>query len=480
MSEIRSATVPLAWSKAALFMAGAVACFHLAYLHNFPPLIIVYVICLTQLARMATTRRAYYAGLITGFLCVGPQLTCFWKIFGPAAVALYYILGFWIGIFTATSSAALRRFGPVKTMILVPFLWMGLEYFRSELYYLRFSWMNVGYAFSGDWLGLHFVGMYGMGFLAALCAALFLGGRKIAYAGIGFAVFLFITIMPPDKPYRSDSKLHIAGVQMEFPPEADVPRALDKLLVDHPDADVLVLSEYTLDGPVPDSLKNWCRNHQRYLVIGGKDPAPKNNFYDTAFVVGTNGEIIFRQGKSVPIQFFKDGLPAPKQELWNSPWGKIGFCVCYDLSYTRVIDRLVKMGAQMIIVPTMDVVDWGVRQHELHALVAPVRATEYGIPIFRVASSGISQAVDSHGVPVATAPFAGEGRQIFATLDPADHASRPIDRYIAPPAVGITGILLVLLCFTKPKQNAAPVSTSEQPKELSFATSNQKDISTAS
>jgi len=483
MSDTRRATVPLTWPRAAIFIAAAVVCFHLAY---WPPhaalhfLIIGYVICLTQLSRMPTTRRAYYAGLITGVLCVAPQLVCFWKIFGPAAVALWYILGFWIGIFTATTSAALRRFGPVKTVVLIPFFWMGLEYFRSELYYLKFSWMNVGYAFSGDWLGPHFVGMYGLGFLAALCAALFLPGRKFSYAGLALVFLFSFATFPPDKPYRTDSKLHIAGVQMEFPPEADIPRALDKLLADefHAQADILVLSEYTLDGPVPDSLKNWCRKHQRYLVVGGKDPAPKNNFYDTAFVIGTNGDIVFRQGKSVPIQFFKDGLPAPKQELWNSPWGKIGFCVCYDLSYTRVIDRLVKMGAQMIIVPTMDVVDWGERQHELHALVAPMRATEYGIPIFRVASSGISQAVDSHGVTVAQAPFAGEGSPIFATLDPADHGSIPMDRYLAPVAVGITGIFLLLLCFTKPKPNTAELSTEAQ--AVAATPLKQKDLSTAS
>lgn len=487
MSDIRSATVPLTWPKAVLFIIGAVACFHLAYLHNNAnPLIVVYVICLTQLSRLPTTRQAFYAGLITGFLCVAPQLTCFWKIFGPAAIALWYILGFWIGIFTATTSAALRRFGPVKTMILVPFFWMGFEYFRSELYYLKFSWMNVGYAFSHTWLGLHFIGMYGLGFLAALCAAFFLAGRKFSYVGIGFFILLLSATLPPDKPYRTDSKIHIAGVQMEFPPEADIPHALDTLLAEHPNADILVLSEYTLmssdyiGGPVPATIKNWCRKNQRYLVIGGKDPGPKNNFYDTAFVVGTNGEIVFRQGKSVPIQFFKDGLPAPRQDVWDSPWGKIGFCVCYDLSYTRVIDGLVKKGAQMIIVPTMDVIDWGKRQHELHALVAPVRAAEYGIPIFRLASSGISQAVDSHGVTVATAPFAGEGSYLFATLDPADHASIPVDRYLAPVAVGITGILLVLLCFTKPKSNAAQVSTGESSKELSTAPPNQKDLSAAS
>ena len=95
---------------------------------------------------------------------------------------------------------------------------------------------------------------------------------------------------------------------MEFPGEHDIPAALDGALTKHPDADIFVLSEYTLDGLVPDALKNWCRAHQRYLVVGGKDPAPKNNFYDTAFVVSPEGEIVFQQAKSVPIQFFKDGL----------------------------------------------------------------------------------------------------------------------------------------------------------------------------
>ncbi len=459
MNAARSLPSPLNWQKAALFIVVAVACFHIAYLHEAWPFMLVYVICLVQLARLGTTRRAYYAGLITGVLCVAPQLTCFWKIFGPAAIALWYLLGFWIGAFTSMTSAALRRFGSIRTALLIPFLWMGLEYFRSELYYLKFSWMNVGYAFSGSWVGLHLFGMYGMGFLAAICATFFLLGRKFLPVGIGCALLLFITILPADKPYRTDTKLHIAGVQMEFPVEADIPRALDTLLAEHPNADILVLSEYTLlsteynnRSPVPEALRNWCRTNHRYLVVGGKDPAPINNFYDTAFVVGPDGEIVFRQGKSVPIQFFKDGLPAPKQELWNSPWGKIGFCVCYDLSYTRVIDRLVKQGAQMIIVPTMDVIDWGERQHQLHALVAPVRATEYGVPIFRLASSGISQAVDSHGVTVATAPFAGEGSHLFATLDPVDRGSLPLDRYLAPVSVAITAIVLVILNVRKPKQ----------------------------
>ena len=99
---------------------------------------------------------------------------------------------------------------------------------------------------------------------------------------------------------------------MEFPSPSVLPKALDKALAKNPDAQIFVLSEYTLDGPVPDSLKEWCREHARFLVVGGKDPVGTNDYYNTAFVVGTNGEIVFHQAKSVPIQFFKDGLAGPE------------------------------------------------------------------------------------------------------------------------------------------------------------------------
>ena len=240
----------------------------------------------------------------------------------------------------------------------------------------------------------------------------------------------------------------MAGVQMEFPSPNVLPKALNKALAKNPDAQIFVLSEYTLDGPVPDSLKQWCREHSRFLVVGGKDPVGTNDYYNTAFVVDTNGEIVFHQAKSVPIQFFKDGLPAPKQEVWNSPWGKIGICICYDLSYTRVTDRLVEQGAQLLIVPTMDVEEWGRHQHELHSRVAPVRAAEYGIPIFRLASSGISQAVTGGGHIIARTSFPGSVDILSAQFRLPMRGSLPLDRWLAPVCTGITAlVLLALLVF---------------------------------
>jgi apolipoprotein N-acyltransferase len=162
------------------------------------------------------------------------------------------------------------------------------------------------------------------------------------------------------------------------------------------------------------------------------EPATNQSFHNRACVVAPDGRVVFRQDKAVPIQFFRDGLPAETQQVWESPWGRVGVCICYDLSYARVTDRLVRQGVQALIVPAMDAIHWGRREHELHARVAPVRAAEYGVPIFRVVSSGISQLVDSRGRVQATAPFPGENEMIAGELRLGPFARRPLDRWLAP------------------------------------------------
>ena len=453
MNNLKPSTQPPSWMKSFLWLAFAVVCFHLAYASTrFPAaglLILGYAFALVQLADQPTVRRAFYFGLATGYLCYAPQLFFFWHIFGPAAIALWTVIAFWVGLFAAMVCGGIRRWGSARALWLVPMVWTGLEYFRSELYYLKFTWLNIGYAMPA---GFSFLGggMYGVGFLVFTTAAVFmliLRRSKIALAAASLMVLLFLLAASITWAQKLSPPLYIAGVQIEFPSTSVLPKVLDKALGKNPDAQIFVLSEYSLDGPVPDSLKQWCREHARFLVIGGKDPAGTNDYYNTAFVVGTNGEIVFQQAKCVPIQFFKDGLPAPRQEVWNSPWGKIGICICYDLSYTRVTDRLVEEGAQLLIVPTMDVEDWGWHEHQLHSRVAPVRAAEYGIPIFRLASSGVSQAVSRNGIVIAQTSFPGSLDILSARLRLPGSGTLPLDRYLAPLCVGITAVTLVVLLF---------------------------------
>ena len=464
---------PLGWKKSCLWLALAVACFHAAYTSlKYPAaglLILGYAFALVRLTDQPTVRRAFYFGLAAGFLCYAPQLLFFWRIFGSPAIALWLLLSFWVGLFTAIVCGCIRRWGKVKTAWLIPTLWTGVEYFRSELYYYRFSWLNAGYAYPNHLIApLATLGMYGIGFIVFSTATLLTfrnPWNKLPVRIAGLVLLLLILLAwflefgsgMNIYAYGANHKpLSITGIQMEFPPPGIIPKALNQALKSNPEAQIFVLSEYTLDGPVPALLTNWCREHARYLVVGGKDYVTNHVYYNTAFVVGTNGEIVFKQAKSVPIQCFSDGLPAPWQKVWDSPWGKIGLCVCYDLSYSRVTDELVRQGAQIIIAPTMDVEEWGRHQHELHARVAPMRAAEYGIPIFRVCSSGISQAVTGTGQVIAQVPMPGNGDIFSAQLRLPLHGSLPLDRWLAPLCSVATGFILASLLVLGWKDKRKP------------------------
>lgn len=427
-----------------MLLAG-VAAFHVAYVWRPAAfLMVVYLFALWSLSCLATGRSAFYLGLAAGIAVYAPQLGFFWTLFGPPAVTLWLILAFWIGLFGLLVHKCRAQFGGVATALLAPFLWMGTEYFRSELYYLRFSWISPGYVFGENvpFTLLHSLGVYGVGFLLMACVGgvSLLKRRQSFWTGglLLLALALLVNLPPVGTPGgsgKSAAAVQVAGMQMEFPAALEVPLALDKLVQKYPQAQLLVLSEYTFDGPVPDRVKAWCRRNQRYLIAGGKDRISRDLFYNTAFVIDPAGTVVFKQVKAVPIQFFKDGLPAPEQRPWPSPWGKIGLCVCYDLSYVRVMDNLVRQGAQALIAPTMDVTEWGENQHLLHARIAPARAAEYGLPIFRIASSGVSQMVDGTGKVLASAPFAGEGAMIAGALQLAERGELPWDRWLAPIAV---------------------------------------------
>src|SRR6266700_1309172 len=102
----------LNYKKTAGLASLGIAGFHLAYqFKGCSFLILVYLFCLAGLARQPTSRRAFYLGLSIGLLAYGPQLSCFYAIFGPAALVLWLVLAFWIALFGLLSRVCLVRCG---------------------------------------------------------------------------------------------------------------------------------------------------------------------------------------------------------------------------------------------------------------------------------------------------------------------------------------------------------------------------------
>lgn len=446
-SAATGSSVPRAgWRHRYLWAAAAVLAFHLAY--SVAALwwcSLLVPALLWPLGCAPTWRRAFYPALLAGYAMYAPQLGFFYTIFGFAAAVLWLVLALWLALHVTLIRAVRERWGRRAGLLALPVVWTGLEYFRGELYYLRFSWLTPGLALpSAETVTpLGVLGVYGVGFFAAGVGALAWGlGRRWPVAGVAAAGLWALACLPEPVGRSLGQKLRVAGLQVEGIAEEKLPGLLDDLRRRHLDAELFVLPEYAIQGEPAAGLLEWCRDHRRWLVVGGRRPIPGGGYFNTAFVVAPDGRVVFEQAKSVPIQFFDDGRPAPRQALWDSPWGPLGVCICYDLSYARVTDRLVAAGARALIVPTLDEVSWGAAQHRLHGRVAPVRAAEYGIPIVRVASSGISQIVAADGRVTASAPFSEEVTGVVGEVLLSDAGRRPLDRWLAPACSAMTLLLV--------------------------------------
>ncbi len=415
--------------------------FEFALLSGF---VVIYAFLLICLRQVASSKLAFRFGFLTGFLVFAPQLAWFWRIFGAASLCLWAVLSAFTGVFVLLLHLWHERYGTKHLWLAAGLFWTGLEFFRSELYFLRFSWLSAGYVFSGNsgLLPIGALGVYGSGLLVFISAGLAATVRRRNGLLILILTEIFILLastLPVKERSGQRTNISVAGMQLEFPPDLKVTTYLDRLISTFPNANLLVLSEYSFDGPIPSRVRNWCKAHNKYLIAGGKeDGAEPGQFYNTAFVVGPSGEIVFQQGKSVPIQFFKDGQAARSQKVWKSPLGKIAICICYDMSYRTVVDRFMRQGAQAMIVPFMDVSDWGEKQHKLHSKIGPIRAQEYRVPVFRVGSSGISQLIDSTGHILETAPFPGDEAMIGGELLLGEPARIPWDAVVAPFCVLLT------------------------------------------
>ena len=438
------------------------------------PAIVVFAAAMILITRAGTSRTAFYVGLAVGLSLAAMELTFFMKIFGQGAIGLWLLLGLWTALFSATAQMWQTR-RPNQSILWLPGLWMGFEYFRSELYYLRFSWVTPGLALTESvFEPLLSVGQFGAGALIVLLAGLLLEivprsttlsvdrgttSQRKAINALFLTAGLWVAVALGRAAFTEYEVAtgceQFCGIQLEFPSEALLLERLDEALQNHPTVPLFVLSEYTFDGPIPDTILKWCRDNDRYVVAGGKQ-IEGNTFRNTAFVVDPDGEIVHKQVKAVPIQFMRDGLPATEQLLWESPWGKIGFAICYDMSYTRVIDKLIADGAEIIINPTMDPVDWGPYEHDLHARIPICRAREYGVPVFRVASSGVSVAVPS-GDGIRKGEYPGQGHFVLFDVVTAKAAARPIDRIPALVCVVLTAVIMLMSFLRLPRRS---VSTS--------------------
>lgn len=108
-------------------------------------------------------------------------------------------------------------------------------------------------------------------------------------------------------------------------------------------------------------LSNMAKTNNIYLVAGSIPEKYKNKIYNTSYVFNRQGEKIGKHRKmhlfDIDIknkQKFKesDTLSAGDEvTVFDTEFGKIGLCICYDFRFPELSRLMVNKGAKAIIVP---------------------------------------------------------------------------------------------------------------------------------
>ncbi len=118
-----------------------------------------------------------------------------------------------------------------------------------------------------------------------------------------------------------------------------------------------------IPGPAVDAMSALAKKHNIVLVAPIYEKAMEGELYNTAVILGTDGEIMGKYRKtSIPLvktkslvgnekYYFKPGnLGFP---VWQTPFGvNIGVMICYDRHFPEHARLLALNGADLVFVPT--------------------------------------------------------------------------------------------------------------------------------
>lgn len=110
-----------------------------------------------------------------------------------------------------------------------------------------------------------------------------------------------------------------------------------------------------------EMLKAVSRERGIYIIGGSIPEIWENKIYNTSYVVDPEGIVIAKHRKTHlfdvnienGIRFVESEYLSPGEDatVFDTPVGRVGLCICYDIRFPEMIRSLVLKGAQIIFVP---------------------------------------------------------------------------------------------------------------------------------
>jgi len=118
-----------------------------------------------------------------------------------------------------------------------------------------------------------------------------------------------------------------------------------------------------LDGPLVETFRSEARRLRRYLLLGSiPETIPRSRrIHNTSVLIGPRGQrlAVYRKmhlfdinvrGRAV-LQESRTVVPGDRPVVAETPLGRLGLSICYDLRFPELYRRLALAGADVIFVP---------------------------------------------------------------------------------------------------------------------------------
>lgn len=400
----------------------------------------------------------FFAGLLIAIVLLYPYANIFATLLG------YILLVGYTALYFAVFAVLVHQL-PWQSGILFPLgvaaIWVSLEWVRSWLL-TGFPWGNIGYSQWNYLPGIQIAsltGVYGISFVIVF----FNAGiatlirrrhewRKELVAVIVSCLLAMICLIygyaaiarSENTPQKSMKVAIIPGniSQIEKWKSENFPKIFARYInltrkAAAQNPDVIVWPETTVRGQVLSG--EWVNYNAHFkkvlreiggipMLIGATDPDAFGDLYNRVMSVSSEGEVLGKYakmhlvpfGEYVPladflpnfVQFrpFEHGktvnlLPITNVGTMqtNDEQIEVGTSICFESAFPNHFRQFVKKGADAMGILTNDAWFVGTAFPELHLAMAPLRAVENRIAVFRCANGGYSCVIDSFGQ--ITTPF---------------------------------------------------------------------------
>lgn len=364
----------------------------------------------------------------------------------PGYVLLIAYLSLYWGAFGAIYSFFQRRLSPLWLALIVPSLWVVLEFIRAQTRF-GFPWGDLGYALYKQTALIQIAsitGVWGLSFVIVLVNYLLfraLKARRLVYLAAAVAIFLFMlgfglyAMRPKTLQSQNAPEIKIAIIQPNISQRARFDRQkieehlqLYRRLLQQIEGEAInlvILPESILPGYIlqqPELLSpfaEFAQKNEAYLLLGTLDTEAQNAYNATA-LLSPQGQIVDRYHKVQLVPFgeyvlFRDvltkvGLEGLIREalpgdfsfgrgfkVINSDLGKIATPICFESIFPAISRKFVQKGAQLLITVTNDA--WFKRTKALpqHFTKGVFRAVENRRFFVQAANTGISGVISPHG-----------------------------------------------------------------------------------